>query len=1215
MSTPVEQLVLFRQLFGKSSAFSHNSWEYALRLINVHILEMEDVLFHHNSAVMMPENPEGKSSADGTEDDATDPDDATIAAGQAEVTGVKALALVFRQLQFDERKRILIAAHTDTSGGTAYNFGLADLRAQNVLYLLTGNRDGWAAVCYEKQKVEDYQQILTYVFMTRRWPCNPGGIDNSWGSNTEHASENFITFYNSEYAKKKGAGQLGNPPALMRAIKNDGAKRWPEELWRAVFDLYSEDIAKGLSMNRAQFETTRQRMTDPAAGRFLYDTKMYVACGESFPIDDAEKSNYRSQSNRRVEVLFFDREEALAKDDFICPAEINRVHTKEECPLWNGWHFLPLYIDPNDLNGVAYHLRFRYYDRVLKGAAEVPFQLPIRAYVGTTEIPTRIAFGDGLYTVVVQFSTNAQATADANKVRFAFQTQNKWIYTANDTATPTVVEKTPTQIAALTFLNRWLYYDLPEEWNSDNWRCLVGTDIKDFTEQMKTRTAAGAPIIFNLDDIILVRPDGSQTITDRTGTADGKDATGKFPALSATDNPTANPPQFASRVRIIFVDPADNWLKIHYPVNAGTDEDVHNSSLIRFQTNAAGVAVNCIKDPPGGARVVVFCGEFYDVTSARTKQADAGFDPTKGHILGARAAILNDPASHYRKEVLQTDQTPMLHNPIIGDFDVHFLHGGGCDGTNTYSYLAVQWWAYVAKDTKPSNGAAGTDQEAPTDVDVTKCITTGMKNCNEHWNKKQYEFRDNAGVATQIIRPFFFFEANEAFKFTPPVAPNPVLDFGDTVQSAAMFASAEFTTARQTARGGKPRSIIFVVEETKGSWMRSYRAANNPFTIMRLRKKTLEDDAGRFPGANLPSGSGFPFAEFSDPGQYGCLAMAHEIGHATGQVDDYCEDHRFSGRAWDIPSFGQFGMLAGGNWMKDGNGNHVNTNFHQRTQSSEAYALRHDDKTMMDKNGPIRMRHAWRFACWLNQGGASAGAPEKPLDEYLDNVKFKVHYPHPSPVLEYYRAGAVQVSPWTQKTNARIQVVVGPPERTMHAFLYQILDETRRTKRATGAGAGNDIDFKAILVVRPLLSVCFQDVGAAVWSNADRNDWLIELNRWFLRSKNVLYDKFMLSGGGGDLDPTLIHFLPGIDMYPPAGAPTHNHFNYRVVVRRDNAAFSRAGDTLTLGQTNALIRELFYYLFNKAAASAGFTTADFAWLRTWFSGAGVANGAFSVVEI
>src|SRR5512143_1083448 len=144
MSDTLEQRLIFRELLEKPVLVSHRTCEMILRRINVHILEMEDVLFHHNSAVMMPGHPAGKSAADGSEDDATDTEDAAIKEGQQKTSGVAALALVFRQFEFDPEKRMIIAGHTDTSGSAQVNFELSDQRAQNVLYLLTDARSEWA---------------------------------------------------------------------------------------------------------------------------------------------------------------------------------------------------------------------------------------------------------------------------------------------------------------------------------------------------------------------------------------------------------------------------------------------------------------------------------------------------------------------------------------------------------------------------------------------------------------------------------------------------------------------------------------------------------------------------------------------------------------------------------------------------------------------------------------------------------------------------------------------------------------------------------------------------------------------------------------------------------------------------------------------------------------------------------------------------------------
>ncbi|HOZ07556.1 MAG TPA: PAS domain-containing protein, partial [candidate division Zixibacteria bacterium] len=76
--TLIEEERIFRDLLRGCDGFTGSIFRFILRLIHVHVLEVEDVLFHLNSAVMMPARPAGLTSADGTEDDVSDSDDARV---------------------------------------------------------------------------------------------------------------------------------------------------------------------------------------------------------------------------------------------------------------------------------------------------------------------------------------------------------------------------------------------------------------------------------------------------------------------------------------------------------------------------------------------------------------------------------------------------------------------------------------------------------------------------------------------------------------------------------------------------------------------------------------------------------------------------------------------------------------------------------------------------------------------------------------------------------------------------------------------------------------------------------------------------------------------------------------------------------------------------------------------------------------------------------
>jgi len=654
-------------------------------------------------------------------------------------------------------------------------------------------------------------------------------------------------------------------------------------------------------------------------------------------------------------------------------------------------------------------------------------------------------------------------------------------------------------------------------------------------------------------------------------------------------------------VRILHVDSEKNQLKLYSTNSGGTPQEQYIGSEIPFQKDSAGKAKNFIKDPPGLTRALIFCHEFYDVTSKRT-DSGSGLTLDTGQVIGARAAKLLDTDVHAKKRVLPTEVYDLLHSPNIGDFELHYLHGGGCDDAKAYSYLIVYWSAGVTADTKPTGGTG--NLRAATAAEVKKIRTAGMLNSMTHWNKKEYELEDNAGASKHVIRSFCMFDANETFFLTPPT---PAVKYYE--EADILFSKAEFTTALRNARGGIPHTIAYVTEEKKGSWMLSFRGNNRPFTIMSMRIKTCEDDPTRFAAGDLPSGIGFAYSEFNDPTTYGCMAMAHEIGHATGQIDDYMEKPTYQNTSFWVPNFAQWGLKANNT---DCNAN--NSDFAQRVSSSEAWVpnLSPHDKTMMDKNGAIRMRHVWRFTNWLNEEGKAG----KSLNKFLAGIQHKMKYPHPDTPFEYFRDANTKTNPWAFSHSGTLDAKspAGADPRKMNAYLYQMLDENRRSVRVAGADSGKEVLFKAVLVVRPLLAVSFFQ-NAHTWTTDEMADWLKLFLGWFSRTKGLLGNKYMLTGGGGKLDPTLIHFLPGFDFYDEGSSPGHANSHLRAEIKWSDNTFSRAGNIASMGDYQSRIKELFFHLFNKPAATNSFVVADFNFITNWFNGATVANAAFHIEEV
>ncbi len=829
MDPTVEQSVIFREILGKSSTFSHRTVELILKKIDVHVLEMEDVLFHLDSSVMMPERPSGKSSTDGASGPQTG-----IKELQDRITGVKALALVFKQVEFDPDKRILVAGHTDTSGQAKYNFELSDLRAKNILYLLTGEREDWATVSHNRHRIEDYQQILMYVFKSRKWPCNPVKVDNNWGDDTEKATNNFIQYYNSEFADKHARARI--PGTASTAVRNDARKRWTREMLEAVYDIYSEDIANTLSVSADDLESLRHGLN------FVSDEKRFVGCGESFPIQSAEKDNYRSQQNRRVEILFFDKDEVPVLN---CPAQIEKVHKASECPIYHPFHFVPLYIDPADLYAVVYHIGFKYFNRVTNKWMDVPDGLQIQAFEnGTKELKTEAKWKNGVYSLKVQYETPLNDSA-RKTVHFEFKADQTWLYTKDKSATPVFKKETSDNIKVLPFTERFKYYDLPPHWSSQNYWTRYDGNMgtgnrfeKVVKDDKKLKPFGGAittpdkPLLFSLDDVVLVDATGKQAIQDKDG----------------SDNPVALSEN--SRVCILFLDPDDKFkVKVH---KAKADGAYHSD--VAFKENL-------ISDLHGASCAVVFCSDFYHISKRRTENV-AGFDFSKDHILGARAARINDADVSGSKAIIGSTGSADVTSDYVakdcGNFDLYYLHGCGLSDKKIVSALVLYWSGRFKVDA--GNGGTATDR--------VHYETKGFQNAMERHAAKDYQVEKVNGSEEILIRPFSLFEAKQDISVAA----------GGTIQ-----------------RGGKHKCLVTLVSDAQGSWM--------AINTAQFRTSGYADESKPF--GSSPGDPDDPLNTVADydGSTTKRLTVAHELGHASGLDDEYVSS--VSGFS-PVPKFTQY---------------------------------------------------------------------------------------------------------------------------------------------------------------------------------------------------------------------------------------------------------------------------------------------------------------------
>ncbi|MDF2697411.1 MAG: hypothetical protein K0S65_5794 [Labilithrix sp.] len=322
--------------------------------LNIHAsaarIEVEDAFFNHDSAVMMPDTvvnrrPPATETFHAADSEfmallerfhpevhrtfTTDPPDPKGEPAR-HVSGLGVLAAAYRFLALNPSFRLLLAGHCDTTGEPEYNFKLSELRAKNVLFLLQGDRRSWIASALEHSQVEDQKRICNHAARERGWPCDPGLIDNEADARLTRALRAFRENFNRDFG---------------RSIPLDGPAG--RETWGAFFDVYMDELAGMLGTQVDGLDTHRAEL------RFIDDTHRFLACGEKLPIDASDRDGFRSEENRRVEMLFFSTK---ALPDFNCHAGGHpfcmRTCSRNECGVYSPELFSFIPIDPGVLGAV-----------------------------------------------------------------------------------------------------------------------------------------------------------------------------------------------------------------------------------------------------------------------------------------------------------------------------------------------------------------------------------------------------------------------------------------------------------------------------------------------------------------------------------------------------------------------------------------------------------------------------------------------------------------------------------------------------------------------------------------------------------------------------------------------------------------------------------------------------------------------------------------------
>lgn len=1160
MCKEVSETRILRELEYYLRVESNTKYIHDLKLVEVHILEVEDVLFHLNSAVMMPARPSGTAtSTDGTEDDATDPEDAEIQEKQDQVTGLDVIAIALKQFDLDPDKRMLIVGHTDTSGGYKMNFELSDQRAMGVLYLIEGERTKWAKISANRHRTEDYQQIMTWICENPRfkWPCDPKGIDDKWGGDSKEATRQFQIHYNQWIAggnadstddsdEQTGDAQAPLSPTLHEDVNRDPKHKWPEEAWAAVYDLYQDELKHKLGEGKPEdppespCSPTHRRLRRKV--RFVSETKKFVGCGESFPIDDEHKNEYRSQLNRRVEILFFDDGEApdLESEDRGCPTDLNRAHTKDECPLYNGWLYIPNYISPGDLNAVGYHVKFAYYNRVLGRRAYVPDGLEFKAYEDEDkEVPTAHQHKKDTYLIKVKDNP------DRTKLFFEFNTENRWIYTADADTPPEIKTYTPDEISNISPEDRHKYYDLPAKWHSRNYwtrgedTAFVAGDryekvmkdergIKPYGSNL---TSPEEPLVFSLDDIVLLDSvDGTQDIKDKNHRGADKDLSNR------------------SRLKLFVVDATTKQLKLHQP------ESDFKSARIAF-------AENYVPKPPEDVKIVFFRDGFYTVADKRTRELDQWGD--KGFVVGARAALREDADRHV-KWVMKSTADEFGRT---GDYELHYFHNlhheDGHPVSFALPYLGINFMADPRNEPSTADASVNKFAPIPSDSDVQKFVDEGVYRAMDTYNRKRYFLEEHpAGDHAFLIRPLYFFDEREHFKAIEPAGGWQNCNFDNHPDDNAasnferLYAHQAIKNAEAAALGGRPKLLSPIINDDGGSYFWAVRRETEArrYSILKLRQSVYQP---------MTDPLGKSVAEHGET--WRIHVMAHELGHGTGHKDEY-QNKKYKPYATCSRKYLGF------------------------TQHYVPYSMEPNSGSMMNHNCAPRARYLWYV---LHRFNTDAADDTKDLHNFLEDKTFAIRLRRGTFDVTHRRiltGGNPSVPNDRQvamETEAQHQITADPLRRC-RLELY----DTNQDESSVGTfhAAQGAMQYQAVLMVRVYMRPYFE----GTWTNPERRARINAVQQAFLDWGG----HYRLIGGTGDIENVYVHFLPGF-CKPGDSDQDRKHYDTRFTDDTDDTtvqAHPTHNERLFIDET-VTAATVVNYFFNRGTTDSGEDALQF--LKTW----------------
>ena len=261
-------------------------------LKEVTFVEMHDALFRTNSAVVLP-----------------DGEDPTLAAERRRSQStVGLITTAIWHVKEHPTERLLITGHTDTKGTVEFNQKLSEERAEAVWALLMGNCQRFAELANDRHDDLDLTQIFDWCADVFGFTCKPSRRDRPPSTVTIRAFQESYNHWLATMADLGAKPTQGDliPPNGTTAIPVDGSVS--PETWQAIAFCYEAAVRAEFLMDESAISKVREDI------QLLDTSRPWLGLSEHHPVDNLGRDNYRSQANRRVEILFFEPSTTLDLD-------------------------------------------------------------------------------------------------------------------------------------------------------------------------------------------------------------------------------------------------------------------------------------------------------------------------------------------------------------------------------------------------------------------------------------------------------------------------------------------------------------------------------------------------------------------------------------------------------------------------------------------------------------------------------------------------------------------------------------------------------------------------------------------------------------------------------------------------------------------------------------------------------------------------------------